>query len=223
MKSLPADIVQDWLTPDGRVQSVRGLSAASDPNDNEVIPAHFARCRAGGAAERHWWASLDHWSSGNTAIVGAFIQAGIWAVMSIGDLLWIVLRRISDVLLTLIPLMVAGVVTLEITVLIGLPLNFANIIALPLLLGLGVAFKIYYIMAWRSGQTSLLQTSLNPRGDRQRPDDGDDGLRQAPYGCRSTPAPQAWANCCSLSLLCTLAADSCCFSPRLWGDPRTSR
>jgi predicted RND superfamily exporter protein len=41
-----------------------------------------------------------------------------------------------------------------------MPLNFANIIALPLLLGVGVAFKIYYIMAWRAGQTSLLQSSL---------------------------------------------------------------
>ena len=56
--------------------------------------------------------------------------------------------------------LLAGVVTLEICVLIGMPLNFANIIALPLLLGVGVAFKIYYIMAWRSGRTDLLQSSL---------------------------------------------------------------
>jgi uncharacterized protein len=39
-------------------------------------------------------------------------------------------------------------------------LNFANIIALPLLLGVGVAFKIYYIIAWRSGETNFLQSSL---------------------------------------------------------------
>ena len=54
-------------------------------------------------------------------------------------------------LLTLIPLAMAGVVTMEICSLVGWPLNFANIIALPLLLGVGVAFKIYYIMAWRDG------------------------------------------------------------------------
>ena len=65
-----------------------------------------------------------------------------------------------DVLLTLIPLLVAAVVTLEMTVVLGLPLNFANIIALPLLLGVGVAFKIYYIMAWRSGKTALVQSTL---------------------------------------------------------------
>jgi predicted RND superfamily exporter protein len=59
-----------------------------------------------------------------------------------------------------VPLLVAGAVTLEICVLIGLPLNFANIIALPLLLGVGVAFKIYYVTAWRAGHTNLLQSAL---------------------------------------------------------------
>ena len=62
--------------------------------------------------------------------------------------------------MTLVPLLVAGAVTLEICVLIGLPLNFANIVAFPLLPGIGVAFKIYYVTAWRSGRTNLLQTSL---------------------------------------------------------------
>ena len=82
-------------------------------------------------------------------VVIAFLEAGACALLSIGVLLWIMLRRF-DMLLTLVPLLLAGVVTLEICVLIDLPLNFANIIALPLLLGVG-AFKIYYIMAWREG------------------------------------------------------------------------
>jgi predicted RND superfamily exporter protein len=97
--------------------------------------------------------------SGDT-VVAAFIQAGLYALLSITILLWIVLRRFGDVLLTLVPLLLAGAVTLEVCVLIGMPLNFANIIALPLLLGIGVAFKIYYIMAWRGGETNLLQSSL---------------------------------------------------------------
>jgi uncharacterized membrane protein YGL010W len=62
------------------------------------------------------------------------------------------------VLLTLAPLLLAGAVTLAISVLTGLVLNFANIIAVPLLLG--VAFRIYYIMAWRAGETGLLKSSL---------------------------------------------------------------
>src|SRR5205814_945920 len=83
--------------------------------------------------------------SGDT-IVRAFFEAGAWALISIAILLWIVLRRFGDVLLTIVPLLLAGVVTLELCVVFGMALNFANIIALPLLLGIGVAFKIYFLV-----------------------------------------------------------------------------
>src|SRR6202035_5891237 len=59
-------------------------------------------------------------------------------------------------------LALAGTVTLEITVLIGLPLNFANIFALPVMLGLGVAFKIYFVMARRAGTTDCSRASRAP-------------------------------------------------------------
>ena len=114
--------------------------------------------------------------SGNT-VVHAFLEAGAYALISIAILLWIVLRRFGDVLLTLVPLLLAGMVTLEICVLIGMPLNFANIIALPLLLGVGVAFKIYYIMAWRSGHDQSAAIEPDPRRDLERADHGD-RLRQ---------------------------------------------
>ena len=68
--------------------------------------------------------------------------------------------EVSDVLLTLVPLLLAAVVTLELCALLNFPLNYANIIALPVLLGVGVAFKIYYVMAWRSGQSDFLQSPL---------------------------------------------------------------
>ena len=108
--------------------------------------------------------------SGDT-VVKAFIHAGIWALLVISLLLWLALRRVTDVLMTMVPLLVAGAVTLEICVLIGLPLNFANIVALPLLLGIGVAFKIYYVTAWREGRTNLLQSSLTRAIFSQRADD----------------------------------------------------
>ncbi len=93
-------------------------------------------------------------------VVRAFIEAGIWALLSIAILLWLFLRRLKDVGLTLFPLILAAMVTLEICAGIGFKLNFANIIALPVLLGLGVAFKIYYMVAWRQGQTDLLASPL---------------------------------------------------------------
>ena len=70
------------------------------------------------------------------------------------------LRRFGDELMTLIPLLLAGVLTLATCVVFGIQLNFANIIALPLLFGVGVAFDIYFVMWWREGGRNLLQSPL---------------------------------------------------------------
>ena len=155
LKTLPADLVAGWKTKDGLIR-VEALPRG-DPNDNETLRT-FANAVL--AAEPHAVGGpISILKSGET-IVKAFIYAGIGALVVISLLLWLALRRITDVLNTMVPLLVAGAVTLEICVLIGLPLNFANIVALPLLLGVGVAFKIYYVTAWRAGRTNLLQTSL---------------------------------------------------------------
>ena len=61
-------------------------------------------------------------------------------------------------MLALIPLLLAALLTLATTVVIGMPINFANIIALPLLLGIGVAFDIYFVMNWRMGRPNPLQS-----------------------------------------------------------------
>ena len=155
LAELPPDIVEQWKTPDGRAR-VEALPKG-DPNDNETLRS-FARAVLAVQPDAIG-GPISILESGHT-IVRAFFEAGAWALISIAILLWIVLRRFGDVLLTLVPLLLAGVVTLELCVVLGMPLNFANIIALPLLLGVGVAFKIYYIMAWRAGQTDLLQSSL---------------------------------------------------------------
>jgi hypothetical protein len=149
-------------------------------------------------------------------VVAAFLEAGGWALLSIAIILWITLRRIGDVLLTLVPLLVAGVVTLEICVLIGMPLNFANIIALPLLLGVGVAFKIYYIMAWREGQTNLLESVLT------RAVTFSACTTATAFGSlyfSSHPGTSSMGKLLFISLMTTMAA-AALFQPILMGKPR---
>jgi hopanoid biosynthesis associated RND transporter like protein HpnN len=155
LETLPADLVAGWKTKDGLIR-VEALPRG-DPNDNETLRTFANAVLA--AEPNAIGGPVSILKSGET-IVRAFIHAGIGALVVISLLLWLTLQRITDVLMTMVPLLVAGAVTLEICVLIGLPLNFANIVALPLLLGVGVAFKIYYVTAWRSGRTNLLQTSL---------------------------------------------------------------
>ncbi len=211
LQSLPADLTRDWIVPDGR--ALAEATPNGDQNDNENL-RRFARATL--AVEPNAIDGPISILESGDAIVWAFIQAAFWALLSIAILLFVSLRRIGDVLLTLIPLMLAGVVTLELCVLIGMPLNFANIIALPLLLGVGVAFKIYYIMAWRSGQTKLLQSSLT---------------RAVFYSALTTvtafgslwfsshPGTSSMGKLLALSLLTTLAA-AVLFQPVLMGKPR---
>ena len=87
----------------------------------------------------------------SATITGAFRSAAIGAVVAITLILFVALRRIGDVAMVLAPLLLSALLTLLVAVLLPLPLNFANIIALPLLLGVGVSFNIYFVMNWRAG------------------------------------------------------------------------
>jgi hopanoid biosynthesis associated RND transporter like protein HpnN len=151
--TLPPALKQTWMSADGRVR----VEAApkGDGNNNAVRFVTAVRSVAPAATGQPVFTI-----EAAATVIKAFLQAGVLSVMLITLILLVALRRWIDVAMTLIPLLVAIVVTLEICVLVGLQLNFANIIALPLLLGVGVAFKIYYIIAWRSGETNLLQSSL---------------------------------------------------------------
>ncbi len=146
----------------------------------------------------------------------AFIEAGIFALAAIFVLLWITLRRLTDVLLTLVPLLLATLVTLELCVVLDLPLNFANIIALPLLLGVGVAFKIYYIMAWRRGRTALVQSTLSRAVIFSAMTTG---TAFGSLWLSSHPGTSSMGKLMGLALLCTMAA-AVLFQPALMGPPR---
>jgi predicted RND superfamily exporter protein len=89
-------------------------------------------------------------------IVGAFKAAAVGALLAIAAILFVALRRPLDVALVLAPLLLSALMTLVVVVLAPLPINFANIIALPLLLGVGVSFNIYFVMNWRAGRRDVL-------------------------------------------------------------------
>lgn len=209
--SIPPDLARNWVSADGRARIQ--VAPAGDPNNNDNMVRFAEAVRAIDPDATGEPIAVQE--SGDT-VVRAFIEAGCWALLSISLLLSVVLRRVTDVLLTLVPLLLAGLVTLEITVLIGLPLNFANIIALPLLLGLGVAFKIYFVMAWRAGTINLLQSSLT---------------RAVFFSAMATatafgslwlsnhPGTSSMGKLLALSLVCTLAA-AVLFQPALMGPPR---
>jgi hopanoid biosynthesis associated RND transporter like protein HpnN len=211
VKTLPPDLVRDWLLPDGRARVQ--ILPKDNPNDDNSLRKFATSVLA--AEPSATGAAISLYESGKT-VISAFIEAGALALAAIAVLLFIALRRLTDVLLTLIPLLLAGTVTLEISVLTGTAINFANIIALPLLLGVGVAFKIYYIMAWRAGKTGLLQSPLTRAVIFSAMTNA---VAFGSMWSSNYPGMSSMGKMMALALLCTMAA-AVLFQPVLMGPPR---
>jgi uncharacterized protein len=151
LQMIPPDLARDWVLPDGRarVQLLPKAEARNSKGLAEFVAEVTAVApEAGGSA-----VTIEATSA---TIVGAFRSAAIAAVISIAIILYLSLRRVLDMSLVLAPLLLSSLMTVVVIVVAGLMLNYANIIALPLLLGVGVSFNIYFVMNWRAGQTSML-------------------------------------------------------------------
>jgi uncharacterized protein len=155
LHSLPPEISRDWVAPDGRARV--SLSPRGDSNDNAVLGRFIS---AVARVDPNLTGAPYDTQQGGRAVAEAFLEAGLLSFVAITGLLFIALRRVRDVAITMAPIVLTGLLTLGSCVIIGQPLNFANIIALPLLFGIGVAFHIYFVMAWRGGGSHLLQSSL---------------------------------------------------------------
>jgi uncharacterized protein len=210
-QTLPADLVRDWVAEDGRMRIE--VWPKGNVSDNTTV-SRFAKAvlAVEPTATGEAIGSIE-WGA---TIVQAFIEAMVLALISIAILLWIVLRRLTDVLVTLIPLIVAGLITLEICALANFQLNYANIIALPVLLGVGVAFKIYYVTAWRRGESNFLESVLT------RAVFYSTLLTATAFGSlwvSNQPGISSMGKLLALSLVCTLTS-AALFQPALMGEPR---
>ncbi|HEX3993014.1 MAG TPA: MMPL family transporter, partial [Acetobacteraceae bacterium] len=154
LKSVPPDIANDWVLADGRARV-------------QVLPQSASRTSAGlrefvdqvtGVAPTAGGTAVTIEATSAT-IIDAFRLAAISAVAAIAVILVFALRRLRDAAYVLAPLLLSAAMTVLVMVLLPLPLNFANIIALPLLLGVGVSFNIYFVMNWRAGRREMLASA----------------------------------------------------------------
>ena len=156
---LPEELSDRWLTADGRsrVEVLPSETLA----DNEAL-ARFANAVMEVVPDATGVPVVI--SEAGKAVVEAFLQATAIALVLITAILAVVLRRVRDVMLVLAPLAFAAVLTVAVAVVLGLPFNFANIIALPLLLGLGVSAGIHLVLRWREmGAAHHVLASSTPR------------------------------------------------------------
>ncbi|GAC1342612.1 MAG: MMPL family transporter [Acetobacteraceae bacterium] len=158
LAALPPELARDWVLPDGRMRvQISARGGAGDPAamGRFVDQVRQAIPDIGGPA-----VTIE---ATEATIIRAFEQAAAGAVAAIMVILLATLRRPLDVALVLTPLLLSALLTALVAVLLPLPLNFANVIALPLLLGVGVSFNIYFVMNWRAGLPPRL-ASATARG-----------------------------------------------------------
>lgn len=161
LESLPAALRADWLTADGRAR----VELAPNPlphslgGDETAQMRRFARAVLAVAPDA---TGLGISTLGASATIQrAFVISGVIGVVTVTLLLWVTLRSLRLSLLAVAPLALAGLMTMAHAAVFGPDLNLANVIALPLLFGMGVAYDIYYVAAWRDGRRDLLASPLN--------------------------------------------------------------
>jgi uncharacterized protein len=155
-KDLPAALVEKWRSADGHYRV--------EVWPKEVLngPAAMERfvTQVRSAAPNAVGAPIGFIESGHS-VVAAFRQAFLYSFIAITILLLLLLRSVVGMLLVLIPLTLAGLLTVAGSVLLDVPFNFANVIALPLVLGVGVDYGVYLVQRGRQAaatRVNILRT-----------------------------------------------------------------
>ena len=93
--------------------------------------------------------SAVHMFNSTRLMTEGYIKGGIYAMVAIVIYVFIVFRNVRTVLFILIPVFAGSIWTLGIMDLTGLKLNMANLVILPLILGIGVVNGIHITHRYR--------------------------------------------------------------------------
>ena len=92
-------------------------------------------------------------------VINSFVKAIIITLTLIIILVMSLTNSFRELVLILTPLILASLFTISASVLLNLPFNFANVIVLPLLFGLGIASSIHLVLADRENEEDVMRTS----------------------------------------------------------------
>ncbi len=156
-EDLPDELLASWVATDGSVRVE--VFPAEDLNDNEALADYVNGVLS--VAPEAYGEGFTIYLAGK-AVETSLLEALSLAGLLIGGVLLILWRHVPSALLVMLPIALAALVTAASTVWIGLPLNFANVIVIPLLLGMGVDTGIHLVHRIRAGglpREGLLGTS----------------------------------------------------------------
>jgi hopanoid biosynthesis associated RND transporter like protein HpnN len=148
---LPASLAQRWIASDGR--ELVEIAPTEDVSDNAAARRFIAAVQS--VVPRATGLPVVYQEASAT-VVAAFERALLYAFIMVAAIIWLVLRDFKDTLLVLVPIALASVLTAALTVAVDMPFNYANIIALPLLVGIGVDNGIHVVHRMRSESVERL-------------------------------------------------------------------
>lgn len=153
---LPADIRQRLIAADGRWRlSVEPAASL----DSRAATARFIQAVAA-VAPNYAGRAVVEWGVGDVVVM-SFLQAAAMAAGAIAVLLLLYFRSSVLALLVLTPLLLTILFTFAIAEALGLSLNMANILVVPLIFGLGVDTGIHVVHRFTRGPdlNALLHSS----------------------------------------------------------------
>jgi hopanoid biosynthesis associated RND transporter like protein HpnN len=140
-EDIPPELSRDWVGANGEIR-LRVLPAG-DISSQADLQSFAERVQAVAPAAAGVPATI---TGAGDAILEAFVEAIAYTVIAIGLVIALMRRRLSDVLLVLAPLAIAALWTVAASAILNLPFNFANVIVIPLLIGLGVASSVHIVI-----------------------------------------------------------------------------
>jgi hopanoid biosynthesis associated RND transporter like protein HpnN len=159
-QDLPASLANRWHSRTG--EYLVAVYPSGDIGDNESLRRFVRSVQQ--VAPHATGIPIISLEAGN-AVIDAFIQAFSLTLVGVTIALLVMLRSIKYTVLVLLPLLLSSIFTGAFTVLLEIPFNFANIIALPLLLGLGIdsSLNIVHRSIGKQHESEILIHTSTPR------------------------------------------------------------
>jgi hopanoid biosynthesis associated RND transporter like protein HpnN len=147
---LPPELTRQYLAPDGRARIE--LLPREDVSDSRTLERFVDTVRtivpdaAGMAVWLVEWGRVA-WNSMRLALLGGMLAMIVFLLA-----MW---RSVRDTLLAFFPLLLAAGLTCASLVVIGRPFNFANVIVLPMLIGMGVDNGVHLVHRHRTHEEEV--------------------------------------------------------------------
>lgn len=149
-EALPAQLAPRFMGTDGSLL-LRIYPKAARQGLSVLSPEHLTPFASAVlmAAPRATGSAIQIYES-TRLIRSAYERAMVYAAIAIFILLLIDLRSVRDTIAAMMPVVMGAAFMLAIMRLAEIPLNFANTIVMPLILGLGVDAGVHAVHRWRS-------------------------------------------------------------------------